>query len=51
MKEPKKTYVKPEITRVELVAEEAVLAGGCKGFSGETACISYDGCGATIAGS
>ena len=30
-KKEKKPYQKPEITRVELVAEEAVL-GGCKAF-------------------
>ena len=30
-KQEKKPYQKPEITRVELVAEEAVL-GGCKAF-------------------
>jgi hypothetical protein len=30
-KKKKKPYIKPSITRVELVAEEAVL-GGCKEF-------------------
>jgi len=30
MSEQKKTYIKPEISKIDLVAEEAVLGTGCK---------------------